>query len=39
MAWRWGSPPRGLEELISVEEIVWDTPVSYDRPRGSVEMA
>jgi len=23
----------GFEELVSVEQIVWDTPVSYDRPR------
>jgi DNA replication protein DnaC len=23
----------GFEELVSVEQIVWDTPVSFDRPR------
>lgn len=23
----------GFEELVSYEELVWDTPVSYDRPR------
>src|SRR5712692_107365 len=23
----------GFDELVSVEQIVWDTPVSYDRPR------